>query len=191
MHFRTPCKQGVLKGMWERRDYFLIIFFFKSEGLYISVIQDLEKKHEVINWYWGMVLQETNSLFRLTGLRHDCCLSLPVTMIVKIAGFTLSQDMQVHTLASKTSFLILIIFSKLTNKGGYLMPDATAPGMWTGCSWVQNRNFKVVATEIAGSPWKKNGLLNQDLRLVNVLETVCSLASRCRVSTHSGLLTFG
>lgn len=30
-----------------------------------------------------------------------------------------------------------------------------------------------------------SALLNQDLKLVNVLKTVCSLASSCRVSLHT------
>lgn len=49
-------------------------------------------------------MQETNSLCRLTVLAHDYRLSLPLRMIVKIACFTLSQDMQVHALASKITF---------------------------------------------------------------------------------------
>lgn len=43
----TPCKQGVFKVVWERRDDFIL--FFKYEGLCISVIQDLEEKHEIMN----------------------------------------------------------------------------------------------------------------------------------------------
>lgn len=38
------------------------------------------------------------------------------------------------------------------------MQDAAAAGWWTGYSWVQNSKIEVVATEIAGSPWKKYGL---------------------------------
>lgn len=74
-------------------------------------------------------MRETNSLFRPTVLTHDCCLSLPVTMIVKITGFTLSHDTRVHALASEISIFFKIIFSKLTKKGGDLMPDATAAGV--------------------------------------------------------------
>lgn len=45
------------------------------------------------------------------------------------------------------------------------MQDAAAAGRWTGYSWMQNRKFQVVATEIAGSPWRNVGLnvLKQDL----------------------------
>lgn len=48
-------------------------------------------------------MQETNSLCGLTVLTHGRCLSLPV-MIGKIAGFTLSQDMQVHAFARLAFF---------------------------------------------------------------------------------------
>ena len=63
-----------------------------------------------------------------------------------------------YTLLPARLAFSITVFSKLTTKGGWLMPDATAAGMWTVCSCVQDGKFQVVATEMAGGPWKESGL---------------------------------
>lgn len=90
-------------------------------------------------------------------------------------------------LLSVTLDFFLIISSKLTKNGIYVMQDATAAGRQAHYSWVQNRKVWVVATEIAGSPWSTglSALLKQDLKLINVPKAVCSLASLRIVSFYA------
>lgn len=76
-----------------KRGWFLYFYFFKSEGLYVSVSQDTGKRYEFwIDTQVWFCRGQTDCAAQ--QCRWNWCLS---ESHVKTVGFPLSQDMQVHT----------------------------------------------------------------------------------------------
>lgn len=135
----------------KEREVFLFCFVFQIWRAICFCESRHGKEIWILNWYWGMVLQGTSRLCSLTVLMK----SVPFSAVLKLLAFPFPGYASAHLLAKLAFF-----FNKLTKKHGYLMPNATAAGIWTGCCCMRNGKFQVVATESACCRvrWRKTGL---------------------------------